>query len=292
LLERELGVPVGIFGVSGYAPQQYALAIERFALPRRPRIVVVGLFEGNDLDDAGRFESFRNSGLSWNQFEAVERASRLPTVRSPRYRRSLFGTLLWKSALDLLAAAGFERDPIPFAHEARPELVRAVISGNQIEIGFAGELLSRASRGEAEVRSLRGFDLTLQALRQARDRSRAMGAKLVVALFPSGESIYPAVLQSVIDEKKFSGLAAAGQSPRSRVEWQAYLRNRHVTDYVLTQALDRDGIPVVSLFDAMEASALAGIQLFNRDDSHWNATGHALAGRLIAEYLKASGLVP
>lgn len=58
LVGQRLQKSIVNLGRGAYGPQQEAIVIERHALPRRPRLVVWQLFDGNDLRDAEQFASW------------------------------------------------------------------------------------------------------------------------------------------------------------------------------------------------------------------------------------------
>jgi len=63
LLERALsGSQVLNLGLIGAAPQQYLRVYETFGIERSPRVLLVGLFLGNDFADARRFDRWWHSG--------------------------------------------------------------------------------------------------------------------------------------------------------------------------------------------------------------------------------------
>jgi len=79
-LSARLGVPVRNYGTAGFGPGQERRVLEEYVLGRRPRLVVVGFFAGNDLQDAERFSrfeqdaSFRPSfAYGWKFKEVVAR---------------------------------------------------------------------------------------------------------------------------------------------------------------------------------------------------------------------------
>jgi hypothetical protein len=74
VLARLTGATVANLGMSGYGPQQQLEVLQRYAVPLRPRVVVWAFFEGNDLDDALRYEEQR-AALAARQ-PAPSRASR------------------------------------------------------------------------------------------------------------------------------------------------------------------------------------------------------------------------
>jgi hypothetical protein len=56
------------YGTAGFGPGQELMALKQYVLARRPRLVVIGFFAGNDLVDAERFESFQRDGVDFPSF--------------------------------------------------------------------------------------------------------------------------------------------------------------------------------------------------------------------------------
>ena len=95
-LSARLGVPVRNYGTAGFGPGQERRVLEEYVLGRRPRLVVVGFFAGNDLQDAERFSrfeqdaSFRPSfAYGWKFKEVVARFDNLYVVSFARGIASL-----------------------------------------------------------------------------------------------------------------------------------------------------------------------------------------------------------
>ena len=61
LLEVFSGRSVYNLGVGGIGPYEYIQILKRFGLQRRPRIVIMNIYEGNDLRDALRYWDHRNN---------------------------------------------------------------------------------------------------------------------------------------------------------------------------------------------------------------------------------------
>ncbi len=55
-LARRLDLPVYNLGRGGTGPYEYLQLLKKFGLRKRPRLVVLNLFEGNDLRDSERYE--------------------------------------------------------------------------------------------------------------------------------------------------------------------------------------------------------------------------------------------
>ena len=78
VLAARFGVSVRNLGVSSFSPQQSRVVLDRFALPRQPRLVLFLIYEGNDVTDAGQFQEFVASRMSW---------LRVPRQAGPSIRR-------------------------------------------------------------------------------------------------------------------------------------------------------------------------------------------------------------
>ncbi len=90
VLARELGVSVMNLGHGGYGPQQEWVALKRFGLPARPKIVVWVFYEGNDLVNYHQYRTVMADWDGWlsrqqgylarsflpNALEALVRATR------------------------------------------------------------------------------------------------------------------------------------------------------------------------------------------------------------------------
>ncbi|HEY6555227.1 MAG TPA: hypothetical protein VI669_17855, partial [Vicinamibacteria bacterium] len=84
LLGSLLPSSVRNYGTAGFGPGQELRVLKEYVLPRKPRVVVVGFFAGNDLQDAERFDRFEknggafpSSGLGWKFKEVIARFDQL-----------------------------------------------------------------------------------------------------------------------------------------------------------------------------------------------------------------------
>ncbi|MGH8059403.1 MAG: hypothetical protein ACREOH_19565 [Candidatus Entotheonellia bacterium] len=78
--------PILNLGLVGAAPQQYLRIYETFGIERAPRVLLVGLFLGNDLWDAQKFDRWWGSGGE-GSFVEFGRDDALPGVRGWIERR-------------------------------------------------------------------------------------------------------------------------------------------------------------------------------------------------------------
>ncbi len=88
-------------------------------------------------------------------------------------------------------------------------------------------------------------------------------------------------------------VADASLGGRSFVAFQVPSRERtHYEDYVFGRICEVPGLHCVPGLDrALEAARQRGERVDGGSDPHWNETGHAIAGRVLLEYLRANGLL-
>ncbi|HVQ29618.1 MAG TPA: hypothetical protein VMV21_08575, partial [Vicinamibacteria bacterium] len=190
-----LGVSVRNYGTAGFGPPQELRVLEEYALPRRPRFVVLGFFAGNDLQDAARFGQKDGApstpALGWKFKEVVARFDQL------------YVTSLYEGAVGLLRAR--EKGPVspssterltvfsgedPAASPAsRPAFDRGLftvpVGGRTVRFAFLPPYLNCLKLSREELQASRGWELTQGAYRQMARLARAQGSELVVALIPS-----------------------------------------------------------------------------------------------------------
>jgi len=293
VLEGLSGRQVANFGVSGYAPQQTALTVARYALPRSPRLIVFALFEGNDVQDAEQYQQYRRGGIGWRELEAAHRrAGQGSTVRS-RYQEYVVGTLVEHFAARLLERLAPRAATVDRVAGLGFNPVTAHLGDRDLRIAFSGLLLRRAALSSDEWESRPGFAMTVDSVERAWRQAEAAGVEFVVTLLPSKESIYPWLLRDSIDGPMFERYVAALPVDHVPPTWEAYLRHRGSLGTVLSSRLGERGVRVFDLRPAFEAHAARGEELYHPLDSHWNEAGHRLAAeelwRQLEPILSADG---
>jgi lysophospholipase L1-like esterase len=169
-LSRLLTLSVANLGQSNYGPQQELVVLERYGLPMSPRVVVWYFFGGNDLRDAGSYESRRAS---------------LETLLTPMYTRSFS-----RNALRAVArlTTPVRRAPSAFATERAFEFVR---SDGTVETQYLDAPEGDWSPDE--------WDIAAAALSRARDLSESRGADFLVVYIPRKLRVYRGHLRAAPD---------------------------------------------------------------------------------------------
>jgi hypothetical protein len=286
-LAGDTGVVVRNLGLSGYGPQQYEIAARRFGLPARPAWVVVALFEGNDLGDAEFFDQWRRSSIPWNDYvlDVLRSRGGSAAFRPHHPLRTLdalaaIGSGLWGR---LVTPPQVTAPANPFDRRCRED------PGGAGCLRFGAGFLYRETQSADEWRAGRGWALTRAALDGLKDLCRAGGARLLVVLVPTKESLYVPRAAASISPAAFDRFVA-GAAGAPGTYFPAFLANHGALDRVIEPFLRQEGIDFLNLRPVFERAADEGRRLYFRLDMHWNARGHAAAARAIADRLHALGL--
>ncbi len=298
-LAERLATPVYGMGFPGYGPVQYHALLDE-ALALRPDLVVVAVYLGNDLYDAFRMAwggHAERASLPADLHGAIERAEARepladridqalfgsgepeaappePGVSGPRRFLSdhskLYGLL---RAIRLRMAGG--RRP-PGVLEADFDRAVAAMTEQQRRISSvldAGEwrtILTGAYRRTAldagDVRIEAARDATLALLRDMDERCRLAGARLLVLIVPTKESVFA---PHVADAPAHVGLA-------DLLTWEAVHRDE------LARGLGQAGIPVLDLLPVLRDAPSQ--PYFENADGHPNDLGHRLIAEAVARW--------
>ena len=173
------GTRVINLGLSGFGPEQYTRAYERYGAPLHPKVLLYGIFPGNDLKDTGQFQTWLEAGSlgNYNIWRTTARVRQLNTpiignsyvvllVReSWKNRKARFGsrTVTWKDGHQLRLTGDLYRKESWHAHPGDPQ-----------------------------------FEGAMGSLERARSFAAQHGTKVVVLLFPTKEEIYLPLLKEPV----------------------------------------------------------------------------------------------
>jgi hypothetical protein len=264
--ERTLGCRIDAIGVAAVGPEEYALLVRDEALALDPDVVVLDLFVGNDLVDnlRGR-DRFRNGLRRW-----LDRDNLL-AYSVPRRLYLLF------------RARRLAHEPLPvqvvpraLTHDETlqrwPWLADPSLEPSTMPHAQYLELESRHARevcgGGDEVYYARFWEIF--------DGIRAAVAprRLLVLVIPD---------EFQVEDPLWHEITSRLGVPLDRDRPQR----------LVGAGLTRRGIPYLDLLPAMRGEPVAvdgWRHLYLRDDTHWNARGNAVAGRMLAASLR--GLLP
>jgi hypothetical protein len=171
-VERSLpGTRVMNFGLSGFGPEQYTRAYERFGIPLHPKLLLYGIFPGNDLKDTKDFGRWLRAGSpgNYNVWRTADQVRRLNTP------------IIGKSYVVLLVRESWRNRRARFGS-------RTVTLADGHRLRLTGDLYRQAANlahpGGAQ------FDSAFAALSRARELAAAQGTRVLVLLFPTKEEVY------------------------------------------------------------------------------------------------------
>jgi lysophospholipase L1-like esterase len=299
-LSARLGVPVHNYGTAGFGPGQERRVLEEYVLARRPRVVVVAFFAGNDLQDAERFAHFQQDGsfrpsfaYGWRFKEVVARFDNLYVVSLARGLSSL----LRHPASGREPPSAFDGysgdDPAaPAASVASFDrgLFTVPVAGHTLRFAFLPTYLDKLRFSRHEIEAWPGWSLTREAYRKMHREVRAAGARLVVMLIPHKAQVYLPLLQASLPPAELTrALQAALRDPDRPVDLAAMLENRLALNGLMHDFCAQEGIELVDLTEALQERVARGENVYFPDDSHWNAAGHEAASQALELRLRAPG---
>jgi lysophospholipase L1-like esterase len=299
-LELRSGRSVRNYGVAGFGPQQELRVLRDHVLPRRPRVVVVAFFAGNDIPGAALFE----------EFEAAGGAASFGVAGGPfkrviaRYDRS-YALLLAQRLLgrDVRAAgpgddmSAGRRFDAAFSGEdpAAPTALRPSFDRGMFELPVAGRTLRFAlmppylnllNLSREDLEAHRGWELTRESLRRMSAACRGAGTRLVVMFVPAKSQVYLPLLERAFAPRELQrALAFSLPDDPGGVDVRRLLRNRLAQNELLASFCGREGIAFLDLTPDLDHAAAQGVNVYFPDDSHWNARGHQVAADRLARFL-------
>jgi hypothetical protein len=283
VMAHDTGLSVYNLGLGGYGPNQYYQLLQTRALKLHPRWVIVGLYMGDDFENAFTMTygkphwSFLRQGTFSNVdadiWEAPpDNTSASATVRnwlsqhSIVYRLLVHGPVLGalKGSIQVGRAASGQDEftttlAVPAAHiqEAfRPRAIR-----------------ERLDQNSAPVRE--GMRVTMDLLQRMNDLCKESGARMAVVIIPTKEMVFadfllqdPALhLGDVIKESVTS-------------ETQARAR--------LFEFLDNAGIPRIDTLEALRRDVSNQLYTHSDRDMHPGRNGYHVIGDTVARFLEGA----
>ena len=253
-VEAMAGLRMVCAALPGYGQFQQLELLHGLIDEMRPRVVVVALYEGNDLND-----NMRAGAISLGLI-------RRPAIEPPLLRRPGLGTFF----LDKVRKPTYWLGSSSAAQSIRPRiepwLVEVGLLPKQVPTNqMLNWMLSRTPTQEVAM----GQEWTTQLLGRIRDLAAGRSAVTVVLMIP-------AVIQA--SPSRFAEFVDARGGPADRYDRVGF------HERFVTALLDR-GFAVVDPLARITAEAEAGRESYYRE-GHWNARGHQIAAELLMEELR------
>jgi lysophospholipase L1-like esterase len=256
--------------LGGYGPVQYLELLRTRALRLRPKVVVVGVYYGNDLYDAYRVVY----GLDhWSALRRrdVPKTSDSTDMSPPR-------EVLLGSARDWLARHSVVYRLVTFTAlggvARRLEFAGGRRAADAVEVQYGVHGASTGLTPNLRLKALdledaavqEGLRLSLDRMERMAEICRAAGVHLLIVLIPTKERV---ISPRISDSTARSSLAAL-------------LRAEDQVDRAVRDHLERLGIRYVSLIDDLQRAAGRGEIYPSNDDGHPTSAGYAVIAEVVA----------
>ncbi|MBI3958949.1 MAG: SGNH/GDSL hydrolase family protein [Chloroflexi bacterium] len=303
LLEEGLGQPVEVVnaGVSGFGTDQQLLWLREEGVKYAPDLVLLAVYPHNDfMNNAEALESANQGAISKPFFALVDGELQLryypfdpataPEVTSPFVEVAppdiplgpLTGVADW-----LRPRSALFRYFDPRIRLASPRFAAWLARTGLLAPGQESQLVAQSEgyipltyRVYTKPLAAEWQDavaLTTALFGEIEQTARQMGAASAALLIPSPESI---------DSERWQRILTQFPAMQSGV-WE-----REQPEQLALAGLEQAGIPATSLTDAFRKNFAVGPPLYLAEDSHWTATGHALAARATVNFLGESEIIP
>jgi hypothetical protein len=230
----------------GLGPQQYLQAYQEFGDALKPKLLLFGLFPGNDVVDAKRFDQQLRAGKPGSDSGWRSSGGLPPSDGGAQVK----DRLAWLRKSYLLKFVGSLNDAVsPF-------------SGHTMDCGNGGRLRLvpelYAERANMAHPGNPSFELVMDTIEQARVLTHEQGTELLVLLFPTKEEVY---------------LPVSGKRVPALLEpFRAELETR--------------GIPHLDVTPFFQEEARRGECVFFEVDGHPNVRGEQLIARVVGDTLR------
>jgi len=282
-LARMLGEKTYNMALGGYGPIQYLYLMRTRAVELHPKIVIVGLYLGNDLMDAiNMVESHKN----WSAYKTRDFSDLPPQMVYPRTAGKFLGDLRnWlsrKSVLYVLVTQlplfNFVRDrEIPDGYEDSDTRIE-YHDANHHEVFYLNSHLRLLDLTDPRIKA--GLEITEHAMIDMSNDAKRNAIRLIVALIPTKGRVYENVLHHTEH-------LTATPADRGKDVLANALRDEDTVREAITSFLRQQQIEVVDPLPALTLE-VANQDLYPVTEGHPNSTGYRVIAASIARYLDAA----
>lgn len=291
------------FAIGGYGPAEYSYLLDR-ALALDPKIVLVGFYLGNDLENAARvvyqnehFASWRDS--SFDATQTIDDTNDLRVTMQNGYAPGSIGmriydirtwirthsrvyTLLGNGTRGLREALGLADTKTEIRAQVEAYATEHPEQIYHVDDEGVETLLSAAYRFDAldidKPFTAEGWKLSREIFRSMNNKTEAAGAKFAIVVIPTKEDVYI---------RYFEKRGEIPEPLRAFGEKEAALHN------AIRNFCAKERISCVFTESALRDSLLAGVPVYPvSGNSHPNAAGYAAIASSTREELIKLKLLP
>ncbi len=284
-LEQVSGQKVQNYGVSSFGPQQEFYVLEDFALAHCPREVVVAFFAGNDLFDAERFDRWQRGGDKPGEETTGWRLQKYYRRDETFFFETMVRISLPPALQRILTAAS---PPVPPRRDVLFDrgMFALPVAGISFRFALMPAYVQKLASSRTELERSRGWELTRATFLRMQEKCDHAGARLTILFVPSkAETYWPLLERSLGPEELQRAIDFSCLYNHMPIRAAAIHANRLAQNELLHDFAVQENIHFLDLTPALERNAAAGRALYFSDDAHWNAAGHELAARELAQFL-------
>ncbi len=270
LLARHTGMSVYNLGMSGYAPMHYLASLKEHGLALHPKIVLCGLYEGNDFRSG---KSDRKSAKPSLSKRAKAYFKQSPLITSlDHWMISALGPINSDGAV-----AGIDMlDWLPLTIPP---------GSNGKRYAFAPKQLRDMYESAEQFKVDKHWLNPRHQLDQIHRACQEAEATFVLVYCPlKARTTLPLVIDSIPTEKVRGFLALRSKKPLPPADEfvQRLIQRSDDRESVVAQWCAQEDIPMISLTQPLREAVGAGVQAYYTYDQHWTPAGHATAARAVA----------
>lgn len=278
VLSRASGQVVYNMGLGGYGPNQYLHLLRTRALELKPRTVVVGLYMGDDFENAflitygldhwAYLREIPANKVNFDIWESPPALTWHKKIRNWLSKNSvLYQLVVHGPGLGRLRGEA----TIARAHRDNPQATSLVLPDKNIQEAFLPTgILRRLDQSHESVRE--GMRITFKLLAEMNDISRKAGARFVVAVIPSKEMVFAEHFE------------ANPTIPLSDVIAKLLPNEREAREKTFA-ALSQAGIEYVDTLPMLRKFASQQLYARTAGDMHPGANGYRVIGETINEFI-------
>jgi hypothetical protein len=279
VLGRMSGRQVYNMGLGGYGPNQYAHLLKERALKLRPKTIVVGLYMGDDFENAflityglPHWAHLRELPADKVKFDIWERPPARTWHKKVRVWLSRHSVLYQLTVHGPLLGRVQGEMQIKNAHRSGSGAVALEVPEKQILEAFLPKgILLRLDQESASVRE--GMRITFKLLAEMNETCRNNQIDFVVAVIPTKEMVFAEYLE---------------QKPELPLSdtFDRLIANERIARDKTFEALRRSQIRFVDTLPALRKAIDQQLYARTAADMHPNRNGYRVIGEAIGEALK------
>jgi len=263
---QELSESMLVLAVPGTGTLEQQRLFDAFAVQRKPEIVVLAFFAGNDLSDNESFAEMTSAGLT--------KRDKLHRGKNPLDYSLVFRLLQYIAEATTTAPAHSCHYPI-MAHTDPPT-----------PVAFYRKFLPLLGTDRDALLQSKALQLTKQSISEMANALASYGAELLLLYIPQRAELY----WNYLDEASKATIVAVESRDRRITGLDKIDENLSVQRDIMKQLAADLGVSFLDLTPPLADAIRAGQAPYFFADTHWNQQGHNVARNALLDFLNRSNL--